>query len=44
MTPVAPTAPSAPSLPVRPVVWLFHMALPLLGLWLLVAHPRLDVH
>ena len=37
-------APSAPSLPVRLVVWTLHMALPLLGLWLLIAHPRLDVH
>ena len=37
-------APNALSLPVRLVVWVFHMALPLLGLWLLVAHPNLDVH
>ena len=25
-------------------VWLLHVAIPLLGLWLLVAHPRFDVH
>ncbi|GAA5174068.1 hypothetical protein GCM10023321_77100 [Pseudonocardia eucalypti] len=27
----------------RPLVWAFHMALPLIGLWLLVAQPDLDV-
>lgn len=27
----------------RPLVWAFHMALPLVGLWLLVAQPDLDV-
>lgn len=27
----------------RPTVWLFHMALPLLGLWLLLARPTLDI-
>jgi hypothetical protein len=27
----------------RPTVWLLHMALPLLGLWLLIAQPQLDV-
>lgn len=41
---MATVAPNALSLPVRLVVWVFHMALPLLGLWLLVAHPSLDVH
>lgn len=30
--------------PVRALVWVFHMALPLLGLWLLVARPQADVH
>jgi adenylate cyclase len=25
------------------VVWAFHLALPLLGLWLLPAQPQLDV-
>ena len=29
-------------LPVRGVVWLLHMAAPVLGLWLLVARPQLD--
>jgi adenylate cyclase len=29
--------------PVRVVVWAFHLALPLLGLWLLLAQPHLDV-
>jgi class 3 adenylate cyclase len=28
----------------RAMVWGLHMALPLLGLWLLVAQPQLDVH
>jgi class 3 adenylate cyclase len=27
----------------RPVVWVFHLLLPLLGLWLLLAQPHLDV-
>jgi len=27
----------------RPLVWLFHLSLPLLGLWLLLAQPQLDV-
>jgi len=35
----APTRPS-----VRSAVWALHVALPLLGLWLLIAQPRLDVH
>ncbi|HVD29688.1 MAG TPA: GAF domain-containing protein, partial [Mycobacteriales bacterium] len=31
--------------PVSPfAVWLLHMAIPLLGLWLLAAQPRFDVH
>jgi class 3 adenylate cyclase len=30
--------------PVRTAVWLLHVALPLLGLWLLVARPELDAH
>ena len=29
--------------PVRLVVWLFHLALPLLGLWLLLAVPSTDL-
>lgn len=29
---------------VRAAVWMLHLALPLLGLWLLVARPDLDVH
>src|SRR3954454_8947810 len=29
--------------PVRSAVWLFHLALPLLGLWLLLAVPAADV-
>lgn len=29
--------------PVRVVVWLFHVALPMVGLWLLLARPSLDV-
>lgn len=29
--------------PVRAVVWVFHLALPLAGLWLLLARPHLDV-
>ncbi|WP_232326445.1 adenylate/guanylate cyclase domain-containing protein [Microbispora sp. ATCC PTA-5024] len=29
--------------PVRGVVWAVHLALPLLGLWLLLAHPGIDV-
>ena len=29
--------------PVRSAVWLFHLALPLLGLWLLLAVPSADV-
>ena len=29
--------------PVRPTVWLFHLALPLLGLWLLLAVPSADL-
>ena len=29
--------------PVRFVVWLFHLALPLLGLWLLLAVPATDL-
>src|SRR3954454_22194814 len=29
--------------PVRFTVWLFHLALPLLGLWLLLAVPAADV-
>lgn len=29
--------------PVRPFVWLLHLALPLLGLWLLLARPEFDV-
>ncbi|HZB97341.1 MAG TPA: adenylate/guanylate cyclase domain-containing protein [Candidatus Sulfotelmatobacter sp.] len=32
-----------PRLPLRLVVWALHMVLPLLGLWLLVAKPPLDV-
>ena len=28
---------------VRPVVWAFHMALPIFGLWLLVDHPVIDL-
>jgi adenylate cyclase len=28
--------------PLRASVWVFHMALPLLGLWLLIARPGLD--
>ena len=27
---------------VRPLVWLFHMSLPMIGLWLLITHPDLD--
>lgn len=27
----------------RPLVWVFHLSLPLLGLWLLLAQPHLDV-
>jgi class 3 adenylate cyclase len=30
--------------PVRAAVWVLHLALPMLGLWLLVAQPDLDVH
>src|SRR5687767_2017605 len=30
--------------PVRVVVWLLHLALPLLGLWLLLAQPAIDLH
>lgn len=33
----------APTSRVRTVVWAFHVALPLLGLWLLVARPSADV-
>lgn len=29
--------------PVRAVVWAFHMALPMAGLWLLLAQPQLDI-
>jgi adenylate cyclase len=29
--------------PVRAVVWVFHLALPVAGLWLLLAQPQLDV-
>jgi adenylate cyclase len=29
--------------PVRAVVWVFHLALPMAGLWLLLARPHLDV-
>jgi len=28
--------------PVRPVVWLLHLSLPVLGLWLLLTRPALD--
>lgn len=31
-------------LPVRVAVWTFHLALPLLGLWLLIARPAYDGH
>jgi class 3 adenylate cyclase len=31
------------SAPVRAVVWIGHLALPVLGLWLLIAQPHLDV-
>ncbi|MFN2556563.1 MAG: adenylate/guanylate cyclase domain-containing protein [Nitriliruptorales bacterium] len=34
---------TAPSSPVRVAVWAFHLALPLLVLWLLLAAPGLDV-
>ena len=34
---------AARGIPVRLVVWLFHLALPLLGLWLLLAVPAADV-
>jgi class 3 adenylate cyclase len=34
---------STRGVPVRPAVWVFHLALPLLGLWLLLAVPTADV-
>jgi class 3 adenylate cyclase/peptidoglycan/LPS O-acetylase OafA/YrhL len=37
------TAGAPPRLPLRLAVWLVHMALPLLGLWLLVAAPFADL-
>jgi adenylate cyclase len=45
---VEPTAPAPPHLPptvqpVRAAVWLFHLALPLAGLWLLLAAPGTDL-
>ncbi|SDL49007.1 Adenylate cyclase, class 3 [Nonomuraea maritima] len=38
----APYLPSATQ-PVRGVVWLIHLALPLLGLWLLLAQPSVNI-
>lgn len=32
------------TVPARAAVWMFHLALPLLGLWLLIEYPRLDGH
>jgi class 3 adenylate cyclase len=39
----APARRPPPGASVRPVVWLFHMLLPMFGLWLLVAHPVIDL-
>lgn len=36
------TAPAGRSV-LRPAVWVLHLAIPLLGLWLLLAQPQLDV-
>jgi class 3 adenylate cyclase len=41
-TPLRPGALRRPS-PLRPAVWVLHLALPLLGLWLLIAEPGADV-
>jgi len=38
----AATAAFAGAAPVRALIWLMHMALPLLGLWLLIARPGVD--
>ena len=35
---------SMPNSPVRVAVWLFHVCIPAVGLWLLVSKPELDVH
>ena len=34
---------AARRIPTRTLIWLFHLSLPLLGLWILLAHPTLDV-
>ncbi|WP_283139002.1 adenylate/guanylate cyclase domain-containing protein [Rhizohabitans arisaemae] len=44
---VAGTAPREPyppstTTPIRAIVWLLHLSLPLLGLWLLISRPELD--
>lgn len=31
------------SFPLRPLIWLFHLALPLVGLWLLLGNPGIDL-
>ncbi len=31
------------AVPLRPLIWLFHLGLPLAGLWLLLTNPMLDV-
>ena len=43
MATAEPTPPRPPGSRVRVAVWLGHMALPLLGLWLLLAQPGIDV-
>ena len=39
----SPVAIRRPSSRLRPAVWVLHLALPVLGLWLLIAEPGADV-
>ena len=34
---------AARRIPPRALIWLFHLSLPLVGLWLLLANPQLDL-